>query len=98
MAVEWIGKFREDADGNREPVAYIVGVPCKDLDDDELREIARTEGTRRDVLERRLRDSGLFRITKAAPEEPEEPDEPEQEDTGFSPLVAGFEPVEDEEG
>ena len=66
MAVKWIGKWRVPPGGSEppEPERYIVGVPCKDLDDDELRELAHQEGKRRDVYERELERSGLFVVVE----------------------------------
>lgn len=83
MAVEWIGKFTTTASGNVEPLAWIVDIPCRDIDDGELRAIAKAHGTRRDALERSLVKSGLFRMgAESKPDEPDEEPEPADDDEG----------------
>lgn len=53
MAVKWIGPMNEV---NGEMVAQHAypHIPTRDLDDDELRELAKSQETRRDALERML--------------------------------------------
>lgn len=85
MALKWVGKMRTSERGNQEPVSapFEYAVPCQDLEDDELREIAKAHGIRRDVLERRLRDTGLFEIVAGkSGEDEEEPAPPVAEEQG----------------
>lgn len=98
MAVEWIGEFRMSGRGNIEPVRAPSdpAVPCRDLDDDELRQIARDNGTRRDVLERRLEKSGLFKIVKGGKDDDEDPLEVDLDEEFESVDLGGMEQQEDE--
>lgn len=77
MAVKFIGKFLP----NGEPERYIVGVPCRDLDDAELRELAKAEGKRRDVYERELTSGPrpIFALVEKQQEAPAETVSPAKE-------------------
>lgn len=72
--VKFTGKYAKNADGTQgEPESMLPGAPARDIDGDEIKQLAKQAGTTPASFVKNLTASGLYREVAAEPTKAEKP-------------------------